>query len=119
MVINYPKVKRGDTIPLKKFKVTDKNEIEITLSDTDNLYFTMKNKEEEAVLRKNINNGIELLEDGYYHIILNPEDTANLDVGKYYYDIELNLNTEPLYVKTIIEGTIKLLKDITTEEDRI
>lgn len=119
MVINYPRVKRGDTTPLKKFKANDKNGNEITLSDADNIYFTMKNKQEEAVLRKSMNNGIELLEDGFYHIILNPEDTADLDAEKYDYDIELNLNTTPRYVKTIIEGTITLKKDITTEEDRI
>lgn len=118
MIINY-EFKRGDTNFLKKFKVTDKDGIEITLSDTDNVYFTMKNKDGEAVIRKNVTNGIQLLDDGYYRIVLDPTDTSKLKVCKYNYDIELNLNTTPLYVKTIIEGTIKLKKDITTEEDRV
>lgn len=118
-VIDY-EFKRGDTKVLKKFRPTDKNGEALTLSNTDNIYFTMKKDvNEKASLNKSINNGITLGDDGYYHITLEANETANLSVGAYKYDIELVLNLEKQFVQTIIEGEITLTQDITMEGDRI
>lgn len=112
--------KRGDTKVLKKFRPIDNNGQVLNLSNTDNIYFTMKKDERgKAILKKSINNGITLEDDGYYHITLNAEDTGELNAGTYKYDIELNLNLETLFVNTLIEGEITLLQDITTKGDRI
>lgn len=109
---------RGDTKVLNKFRPTDNNGELLKLSTLDQIYFTMKDKSGTAVLKKSINNGINLESDGYYHITLEAEDTEELDVTTYIYDIELDLQLQPTFVKTLIEGEITLLKDITTKEDR-
>lgn len=122
-IIDY-EFKRGDTNPLNKFKIYDEEGNELQLTENDNIYFTIKTKdnEDEAIIKKSLNNGIELDEDNYYHIILKPEDSQDLIIEKgvkYLYDIELNLmiNGE-LFVQTIIEGKIKFSKDVTREGDR-
>ncbi len=110
---------RGDTKVLNKFRVTDSNGEVLTLSATDQLYFTMKDANRQAVVKKTIGNGISLEDDGYYHITLESTDTEDLSVGTYSYDIELDLNTLNSFVNTIIEGEITLNQDVTTKGDRI
>jgi len=110
--------KRGDTKVLDKFRVTDANGNVITLSVSDQIYFTMKDSSKTAVVKKKIGNGITLGTDGYYHITLEATETQNLPVAAYSYDIELDLNLTVLYVHTLIEGTIELEEDVTMEGDR-
>lgn len=109
---------RGDTKKLEKFRPTDAEKKPLILSSTDQLYFTMKTLKNEVVIKKKKNNGIDLESDGFYHITLQPEDTEELNPGTYKYDIELDLDLEPIYVQTIIKGEIKLKEDITTKEDK-
>lgn len=78
----------------------------------------MKNSNEEAIIKKKINNGITLGEDGYYHITLEATDTEDLAVGTYPYDIELDLDLTPTFVNTIIKGEITLNEDVTLKGDR-
>ena len=112
--------KRGDTKALMKFRPTDNNGQPLNLSENDQIYFTMKKNENgKAILSKTINNGINLQNDGYYHITLEADDTSSLPVDTYKYDIELNINSHKLFVKTLIEGEITLLQDITTKGDKI
>lgn len=110
---------RGDTKLLNKFRPTDSNGEALILSVTDNIYFTMKNPNKVAVVKKSINDGITLGEDEYYHITLEAEDTEDLAIGTYTYDIEMVLNLEKQFVSTLIEGEITLNQDITTKGDRI
>lgn len=112
-------IKRGDTKVLRKFRPVDANGEVITLTNADKIFFTMKNSNNIAVLKKTINNGIYLKDDGYYHITLEAQDTEDLPVGTYTYDIELDLNLNPVYVNTLIEGEITLNLDTTTKGDRI
>lgn len=109
---------RGDTKVLNKFRPTDSNGEPLELSSTDQIYFTMKNANNVAVIKKKIDNGITLGEDGYYHITLEAVETQDLAVGSYTYDIELDLNLETLFVQTLIEGEIELTQDTTTKGDR-
>lgn len=115
--IDY-EIKRGDTKVLRKFRPTDSNGNVLELSVSDQIYFTMKNPNNQAVVKKKIGNGITLGEDGYYHITLEAVDTQDLPVQSYSYDIELDLNLTQLFVKTLIEGTITLEQDVTTKGDR-
>lgn len=120
--INY-EFKRGDTKKLNKFNISDMEGRPIILTQNDNIYFTLKQKGSDApIIKKSIGSGIELGEDGYYHTTLEPSDTEELDVGKdkkYVYDIELDMIVNnKLVVKTLFEGKIKLLKDITLKGDR-
>lgn len=108
---------RGDTFPFK-FKLKDKNGQEIILSNTDNLYFTVKktSKSTERAFQKTLAGGeIVYGEDGYYHITIESDDTAELDYGDYRYDIELKSATG--IVKTLILGTITLTDEITFKGD--
>lgn len=116
--INYDYI-RGDTKVLNKFRPVDNNGETLILSVSDQIYFTMKNSNRQRVLRKTIGDGITLGTDGYYHITLTAEDTQDLPVGTYSYDIELDLNLNPLFVKTLIEGEITLNQDVTTRGDRV
>ena len=109
---------RGDTKALRKFRPTDKDGNPIELTELDQIYFTMKNSSKQAVVKKKISNGINLEEDGYYHIVLNAVDTQDLPAGNYEYDIELDLNATYLYVNTLITGEISLLEGVTQKGDR-
>ena len=111
--------KRGDTHQLNKFRPTNKDGEPLTLRSEDQLYFTMKKTEKgEAIVKKNLSNGIILEDDGYYHITMETEDTRDLNAGSYVYDIELHIvSSSKTIVKTIIEGTIELLQDVTNKED--
>lgn len=109
--------KRGETYPLKKFRILDKNKNVIQLTDTEQLYFTVKadNNTREALFQKKINRGIELGDDGYYHITIEPADTNNLDYGTYTYDIQLKSTGSKTIVKTLFDGTITLTEETTWE----
>ena len=113
-VIDYS-FKRGDTYPLRKFRPTDRNGNLMILTSTEELYFTVKTsaKIPEYVLQKRIGSGIELQEDGYYHITMEPKDTRDLDYGEYVYDIQLKSTNPKEIVKTLIEGTIFLEDEVT------
>ena len=110
--------KRGDTKALNKFRPTLNGE-PLSLSNMDQLYFTMKRTEKgNALVKKSIGNGITLEDDGYYHLTLETEDTRDLDSGSYVYDIELNIvSSNRTFVQTIIDGTIELLQDVTNRRD--
>ena len=111
--------KRGDTNVLKKFRVKDKNDNLMELTENEQLYFTMKinPNSNQVLIQKRINDGIYLEEDGYYHITLEPSETSKLNYGTYVYDIELKSISPKLFVKTLIEGTITLTDEVTWEED--
>ena len=110
---------RGDTYQLKKFRVTDKNGEVLDLTNLEQLYFTVKRNANSStvIFQKTIGNGIELGDDGYYHITINSEDTNNLKYGDYQYDIELKSNQLTPIVKTLIKGTISLTDEVTWKGD--
>jgi hypothetical protein len=76
------------------------------LRDGDSGLFTVKKKKDssDAVYQK------VMTEDGGF--ILEPEDTAGLEPGVYYYDVQITLSSGD--VNTIAIGKYKLLGDITT-----
>lgn len=110
---------RGDTYVLRKIRVTDKNENIIQLTDTEQLYFTVKtdSNSNKVLIQKRINTGIELGEDGYYHITIEPTDTNKLEYGTYVYDISLKSTRAKTIVKTLANGTITLTDEVTWEGD--
>lgn len=116
--VNYT-FKRGDTRRLRAFNLTDRDGNPLVLSPNDNIYFTIKPMEEDiALVKKSIGNGIDLGSDGYYHLPMEASDTEDLEADMYRYDIELNLDLNPLFVRTIMEGTITLTQDVTEKGDR-
>lgn len=109
---------RGDT-KILKFRLTYMNGEKLELADTDKIYFTVKKKPESKVvlIQKTLNNGITLKEDGYYYIIINSDDTAELSYSTYYYDLEIKTITG--IVKTLLVSTITLTVECTHKQDEI
>lgn len=107
---------RGDT-KLFKFKLKDANGEDLQLAEGDKLYFTVKTSPNTSVvsLQKTLSNGITYGQDGYYHISITSDDTAELQYGQYGYDIELK--TASGTVKTLIIGTLTLTEEYTFKGD--
>ena len=81
-----------------------------TLNDNDRIYFGLMepNKAfENAVVKKTFSNMSDTDEDGNILLTLNPEDTLNLLVGKYYYMVKLKIVKDDgrTVVKTLIPPT--------------
>lgn len=82
----------------------------------DAAYFTCKKHydDETIVFQKALNNGITLDHydsDGnyFYKLRVAPTDTQNLEIGKYYYDVEIDVNDD---VFTIMRGILTLEFDV-------
>lgn len=95
---------RGDTLAFS-FEVEG-------IDSLDTAYFTCKTNvdENEFIFQKSLNNGISLVENGRYRVRVAPSDTANIEVGSYYYDLEIGANSD---IFTILKGKLKIDADIT------
>ena len=81
------------------------------IDELDTAYLTCrKNHTEGPVFQKSIGNGITKQVDGLYVVRIAPEDTEGLQVGKYYYDLELGVNGDRF---TILKGILELEQDVT------
>ena len=70
-------------------------------------------KDENYIFQRTLGNGIISNGEGGYHVIIDPENTHDLDTNpKYVYDVEIRVN-DINFVKTIIEGVIRLKPDTT------
>lgn len=103
------KINRG-TLYTRSGTVSIDNELTDLSSAT--IRFTMKTTEFDedaddstAVVQKDVDNGNS---EGAYSIILAPSDTSELEPGKYFYDIKVDLESDGEQVYKIDEGTIKL-----------
>ena len=101
---------RGDTKRFK-FQLKDSEGNVLVLSNSDQLYFTVKDNSRSItpLFQKKIGNGI-VYSDGYYYVTINPSDTNSLDYRSYGYDIELKSDG---IVKTLIIGEITLTEEYT------
>lgn len=102
---------RGDTL---SFAV----EIEFD-DDPQNLetaYFTCKQNydDSEPLFQVSLGEGIEKVkEEGnsvFYRVRVAPQNTSELDLGIYYYDLEIGLNDD---IFTVLRGALKLDGDVT------
>lgn len=75
---------RGNT---GTFSVRPKINGEIALKDGDYLYFTVRRIKALANEAPIITKTISTFEDGRADIVITPEDTKNLDLGNYIYDL--------------------------------
>lgn len=100
---------KGDTL---SFGVKIKNLGQVL----DSAKFTVKNNydDEIYVFQKTLENGVVIDhidgDDYYYNIRVAPEDTANLEPKKYYYDLEINVNYDTF---TILKGTLDVSFDVS------
>lgn len=109
------KLIRGDTRYISKYFYDKNGNLLILNPSTDQVTFTIRkdSEDQEVVLKKDFSNGVTISEDGKCRIAIHTDDTQNLELGKYGYDIEVRIGvneTHP-FVQTIEVGTLKLTKD--------
>ena len=115
MKIEMPK---GDYRPVK-FKIKNKDGSDFNI-DVSEIFITFKRSfsTKDMLFQKRLsNNDITKKEDGYYHFGIMPEDTQDLAVGKYVFDIEI-YNEEPLIKQTIL-GDLCLTSEVTHVENEV
>jgi hypothetical protein len=103
---------RGDTCPLK-FSLLDKDGNVLTLTSSDELFFTVKKDFNTTTtkLQKKFSTGdIVHEEDESYKLVIEPEDTDDWNYGSYVWDIELVSGD---YTRTVAIGTLTLTNEVT------
>lgn len=100
----YVLMTRGDTL---SFGI----EIEGLDQDLETAFLTCKKNHNEAPLfKKTLGDGITKQETGKYVVRVAPEDTENLEPGKYFYDLEIGANGD---IFTILKGVLEIERDVT------
>lgn len=101
----YITMVRGDTLSFGM-------EISGLDGDLDTAFLTCKKSfsDEHAVFQKSLGNGITKIDDGEYAIRVAPADTKDLEPGKYYYDLEIGVNSD---VFTVKKGILEIEDDVT------
>lgn len=97
-------ITRGDTLTFGvKFEGVDM---------VDTAFFSCKKNQYDTdyIFKKALKNGIDFVENGVYRVRVAPSDTAELDVGIYYYDLEIRKNGD---VFTVLKGHLKIEQGIT------
>ena len=67
----------------------------------------------DYAFQKTLNDGITKICDDKYRVRVAPEDTADLAIGDYVYDLEIRVNGD---VYTIMKGRLRLIEDVTRGE---
>lgn len=103
------KIIRGDTKCFKFQRTSNGEPIE---TKAEKIYFSVKNtsKNNDVIFQKTIED-MTFDENFFYHFIIYPEDTNNLQYGDYVYDIEVKIGSN--YVKTISRGPFIIDYEVT------
>ncbi len=106
--IEFP---RGDT-PSLKFNLLDENKQLLELTNSDELYFTVKKGygTSEFIFQKKYSNGDIQKDNDGYKVFIEHTDTASLNYGTYVFDISIKSGD---YVATLAIGTITLTNEAT------
>ena len=83
------------------------------IENLDAAYFSCKrnSQDENYLFQKSLNSGITQRVENQYVVRIDPDDTALLDPGQYWYDLEISKNGD---IFTIFRGVLELLPEITT-----
>lgn len=84
------------------------------IAEVDAAYFSVKNTitDDEYLIHKTLGNGIAKVEDGKYSVRVAPSDTHDLEVGSYYYDLQISVNDD---IYTVLNGKLNIEADVTRE----
>ena len=95
---------RGDTLAFS-FEVEGIDSLETA-------YFSCKANADdtEYVFQKSLSDGISIVKTGKYRVRVAPTDTKDIEVGSYYYDLEIGKNSD---IYTILKGVLKVEQDVT------
>ena len=104
---NHIHMTKGDTLSFG-IKITGLDQ------DLDSAYFTCEtripNVTNETVFQKSLENGITQVGDGEYAVRIAPEDTADLPVDLYSYDLQIGVNDD---IFTLIKGILYIENEVT------
>ena len=83
------------------------------VENIDAAYFSCKrnSQDENYLFQSSLNSGITQRTANQYVVRIDPDDTALLDPGQYWYDLEISKNGD---IFTIFRGVLELLPEITT-----
>lgn len=102
---------RGDSAVIE-FSLTDDDGQAIPMSMIDTLILTARiHPDCEVLFTKNKEDFI--LENDIYSVEILPEDTQDLNMKKFYFDVEITLTDG---TRGTLLGRIELIKDITTHK---
>ena len=107
------KFRRGDTFFIK-FRRRDFNNETIT-HISEKMWFTVKENAytKEKLIQKTLADGNIIFDDNhYYHVIIEHDDTKDLDYGTYYCDIQVENEG---VITTIYKDTFELDEEVTFE----
>lgn len=98
---------RGDTLAFTF-------EIEGLEDDLNSCYFSCKKtiSDDEYTFQKSLEDGITKVEQGKYKVRIAPEDTHDLEIGNYIYDLQIGISAD---IYTIMLGPLTIEKEITGE----
>ena len=102
---------KGDTLPLK-LTLKDGEGHAINVADIRSIYCTFKKRPFSDVIFQKTLDDMEY-SDGVLHIVFEKEDTQDLDIGDFVFDIEITLITG--FRKTRV-FEIRLLDEVTNHE---
>lgn len=96
---------RGDTL---SFGI----EIDGLDQDLESAFFSCKQNYDDDgyVFQKSLADGITKVETGKYIVRVAPTDTKDIQSGKYYYDLEIGVNSD---IFTILKGILTVEPDVT------
>lgn len=88
------------------------------VENLDAAYFSCKrnSQDENYLFQKSLNNGITKRTENQYVVRITPDNTALLEPGQYWYDLEIEKNGD---IFTIFRGVLELLPEITTPTGNI
>lgn len=104
----YITMVRGDTL---SFGVEIKDQDGEYL-DVETAYFTCKKNlnDDDPVFQKEMDTGITRDDTGRYVVRVAPSDTADIEAGRYYYDLQVGLNGD---IFTLLRGVLDIQMDVT------
>ena len=107
MADKYITMVKGDTL---SFGIELADETGAPVDITDAVFVARKTYNATArVFEKTLGNGITKVDDGIYSVRVAPEDTADNDAGRYYYQFKVMKNSD---VYTIMRGIIELEPEV-------
>ena len=91
----------------------------LSTEEMDNVYFTVKNSHytHDPLFQKKTSDGsIAGDTHGSYTVMINPEDTDNLDFGEYEFDIEV---VKRPGIKRTFMGTLLICPEVTHRDNEV
>ena len=87
-------------------------EFEELEQDLDTAYLTVKESydDDTQIFQKSIGDGITKVDTGEYTVRIAPEDTQNIEARRYYYDLQVGVNSD---VFTILRGILWVKNSVT------